>query len=695
MEVSDEELAGPAGSRDDQSHRSGGAGLSFGGDFPNFEDSDFDGWERVDGLRSDGSAGSHQAKKRRSTTKTSPFSVEMDWKLVKGETDTNMAGMESHIARAISQSLPKQPWETSPVAKVFNPDYLKTPGYLRVGLSESVLGSVARSSSPPRPVPRAIPEFVARRLRMASLNKSDDCLRTGALMKARSLLLYDPPATQLGQSLLNAAGTLIDENQVTQSLVDAFAPKSTNTMVKRFSSLWRFARGCAARYTPPLQMAEDTVYNYLCHLRDEKASASAASSFLEAVAFLHSVACIRGLGSNPQFSGRCKGLARAQLQTRRKRKQANPMTVAMVRALEEFTAQHFQSHLAVISGHLLFCIYSCARWADSIRLTEIEQFQSGRITLIETSTTRHKTALSDDARTQLLPLVCLGSGLSDFAWSVPWLAARTKFGLHMHVMDGQISMPSWSDSQGCFTFTPMSSTEATLWAREILELAGVARDQASLVSSHSCKVTLLSWASKSGSFSRAERRLMGHHHDREDRSFLIYSRDTYAPLAVKIRLMLDRIMEGKFRPDLPRVDRVAQAVEEADSDIDSVVSVPTDSDISQGDPPSPSTKLMRSLQPAGEWPTELEGVEPECCLIHRISRVVHVGLPCGLKLRCGRKVTSNYSSLTRSSLELSELQVCAQCRSVVPPSPTECEEGTPTVQEGISPSPYEPSDSPI
>ena len=331
MEIEDDELRayvagalgiGPA----TWGHRSDGGDRSTGDGSHDRLDSEFDDWECAGDCNDDGPAAERLSKKRRGTRHTPSSSLEKDWKLVKGETDSNIEGMESHIARAMAQSLPKQPWESSPAAKVFNPDYLKGPGYMRVGLSDALLGNVARSSSPPRPVPRAIPEFVARRLRMASLNKSDDCLRSGALMKARSLLLYDPPATQLGQSLLNAAGTLIDENQVTQSLIDAFAPKSTNTLVKRFSSLWRFARWCSAKYIPPLQMAEDTVYDYLCHLRDEKASASAASSFLEAVSFLHSVACIRGLGSNPQFSGRCKGLARSQLQTRRKRKQADVLS---------------------------------------------------------------------------------------------------------------------------------------------------------------------------------------------------------------------------------------------------------------------------------------------------------------------------------------------------------------------------------
>ena len=46
---------------------------------------------------------------------------------------------------------------------------------------------------------------------------------------------------------------------------------------------------------------------------------------------------------------------------------------------------------------------------------------------------------------------------------------------------------------------------------------------------------------------------------------LIYSRDAYAPLAVKIRVMLDRINMKRFDPDLARVDRIAMAVEELDS----------------------------------------------------------------------------------------------------------------------------------
>ena len=81
-------------------------------------------------------------------------------------------------------------------------------------------------------------------------------------------LLYHPTA-QWGQSL----GSLANQEEVIQSLVDAFAPrpKPTKTLSEEVSSLWRFCRQSGARTTD--------VYTYLCHLRDSGASAAAELSW--------------------------------------------------------------------------------------------------------------------------------------------------------------------------------------------------------------------------------------------------------------------------------------------------------------------------------------------------------------------------------------------------------------------------------
>ena len=82
---------------------------------------------------------------------------------------------------------------------------------------------------------------------------------------------------------------------------------------------------------------------------------------------------------------------------------------------------------------------------------------------------------------------------------------------------------------------------------------------------------------------------MGHHMDAQDRSMLVYSRDAYAPIAVAVRLMLDDILEGRFNPDLPRVERIAKAVELAADGSSSGESSSTDD--GEDREHSPSTKL--------------------------------------------------------------------------------------------------------
>ena len=563
--------------------------------------------------------------------------------------------MTSHLARAQLEAIPKLPWEASPVTNVFRPDFLKMPRYHRLGRMDVVLGRAGSSNDAKTSTPTSMPEFVKRRLRLAGLSQNEEDLRRVALQKARSLILFNPPDSQLGTSLLTAAKTLVEENVILKSFEDAFRPKSTATLTKRMSSLWRYAKWALDKDHAPLALTEAVIYDYLNYLRDSGSLPSACSSFLEAVGFIHGICTLTVFGERASFSGRCKGLARGELQQKRKRQQAPPLTAPMVRALEKFTASQFGNHKAVISGHILFCIYGCARWADSTHVVDIEEYHRGRITLVESVTTHHKAALTDEARTTFLPILCLGAGLeTEYPWSTSWLNSRIVHGLH----EGP-AIPSWSDKKKKFLATPMTSTEATVWLHEILQFCGFIEDEVAGLSSHSFKSTLLSWAAKSDQFTRAERRLLGHHYDVEDRSMLIYSRDAYAPLAVKIRVMLDRINMKRFDPDLARVDRIAMAVEELDS---STSSSDEESSESESDDAamSPSTSLLPSDVIQGQIPG-LSDVDPEILMVHKTSGVIHLSASDD-KFICGRTITSMFQSLENTKADSCDLTVCMQCK---------------------------------
>ena len=225
------------------------------------------------------------------------------------------------------------------------------------------------------------------------------------------------------------------------------------------------------------------------------------------------------------------------------------LTADQVWQLERFVVTEAPSLLALICGHILFCLYSCTRWGDSMYIQTIEEFVSSKIVLVETATSHHKTAKAAKDSSLFLPLLCLGKCLCDKAWSTAWLKCRAHYKLDQF----KYSLPSYNEKAGRFLEEAMSSSEATLWLRELLCLTGTAEAAASKVPSHGLKATLLSWCSK------------WHHYDPELKSVLVYSRDTYSPLAAKIHLMLKDIKGGVFNLDAPRTELIENLIRAAES----------------------------------------------------------------------------------------------------------------------------------
>ena len=222
---------------------------------------------------------------------------------------------------------------------------------------------------------------------------------------------------------------------------------------------------------------------------------------------------------------------------------------------------------------------------------------------------------------------------------------------------------SWSDKTRKFTSAPMSSTESTLWLREVLEEIGFKPEDTARVSSHSLKSTLLSWAAKSGKFSDPQRRQMGHHYDPQDKSMLVYSRDSYAPIAVAVRLMLDDITAGRFNPDLPRIERIAKAVEMAEEKGGSSSSDSSSSDEIAAN--SPSTKLANPNSITLDRHSDLPNVPSSFVMVHRLSGVLHVSAADDV-FACGRRITSSFVEWSSDRFETVDTDVCTQCKAKAP-----------------------------
>eukprot|EP00439_Symbiodinium_sp_Y106_P018052 s11775_g2.t1 len=470
--------------------------------------------------------------------------------------------------------------------------------------------------------------------------------------------------------------------------------KSTGTLIKRVTSLWGLCCFLNDKGVAPLNFREDLLYEYLCDMRDRNRGATAASALLSAIRFIHGVVKIKGLLKELEFSARCDGLARGEMARKRPTKQSEVLTSDQVWALEKFVVEAAPSVESLVGGQVLFALYSCARWDDSLHLSDIVLSTAGRISLVETSTSKHKTSHAARDKSLLLPLICLGQGLYEKPWADAWLASRK----HVGIDSSGPSLPTYCERTGSFGSVPMPSTEATLWIRELLckagcvpgevegitshglkatllswisklgeatlwirELlckAGCVPGEVEGITSHGLKATLLSWISKLGGWSERDQKLMGHHFDRED---------SYTPLAVQTRKLLDKILDGSFSPDRGRARRVLELLGEStggEGDDIAIDYEPSESG-SEADLRDVNPSTAFDLKGGGSLviPESLSSVPARHLYVHNISGIMHASLDLQ-KLLCGRALNSHYTCLTDVHSQEGDLQACKHCGAV-------------------------------
>ena len=109
----------------------------------------------------------------------------------------------------------------------------------------------------------------------------------------------------------------------------------------------------------------------------------------------------------------------------------------------------------------------------------------------------------------------------------------------------------------------MSASEASIYLREFLIKQGSSEQAVTQLGTHSLKRKLLMWAGKSVlvKFSGRDRRLLGHHLDKENKSMVIYSVEAFLDLYGRVKALFETIASETFDPDAPPAVRVAQAAE--------------------------------------------------------------------------------------------------------------------------------------
>ena len=517
------------------------------------------------------------------------------------------------------------------------------------------------------PVPSARPwawvpkgTYEARRLLAARFAKSDDMLRLSALKKVRLIVLFYPDDSELGRNLVGSAGSLVEEAILTSTIEDTFSGKAASTLLKRASDFSRFAKWIVASKGRPLAPSEGELYAYMLHLRRTKAGATAGESFLKSYRFfMH----LTGAVQNARISPRVQGAAKAMAMVKRPLWQAPPLPEEAVRLLEEFVHETEDYARASIAGFMLFCLYSSARWSDAARGTSMVMDVAGNgLVLLECSTKHYKTKAKDRKDT-VLPLIALGSGLTQPSWGRVWMRKRALAGLQ----NSSVIMPAMSPG-GNFLERAMTAAEGSLWLRELLHLQGFNGDLEQF-SSHSLKATALSWTAKSGTMTYEERLTQGHHCSPKHGMALLYSRDALAEIIVKVAKVVSAVSRGVFSPDLPRAERVARALHADPADFEHLPETAAE-DLPPGEPQEENISEAGSdITDLGDLNDDLGAPVPEevrprlsCAFsgttyMHVLSGVVHKMVSPGV-LKCGRKVTAN---LRLMGPEEAQDNVCQQC----------------------------------
>ena len=188
-------------------------------------------------------------------------------------------------------------------------------------------------------------------------------------------------------------------------------------------------------------------------------------------------------------------------------------------------------------------------------------------------------------------------------------------------------------------------------------MAGQGRCVESLTT-HCLKVTRLAWFTISGKFSMAERRIAGHHLDKEHRSALTYGRDNHLAVLKKEALLLQKIKAGRFDPDESRARHIDREIEEV---LQEHVNAQDDedSDFDHFDEVEDGVDIAEDADHLGQ-PIRDNPLDPDLIYWqHHLSGTLRIeSLP--PKFACGRATNANYSAV--SGNDLLKWQLCSQCR---------------------------------
>ena len=494
--------------------------------------------------------------------------------------------------------------------------------------------------------------------------------RQSALSKWSALIRYCP--NLFGSSV---AAQVLDENVRIElgNLEVVFCKKSSNTLLQRAFCLKKFAVWCVHRF-PQEGLSEGLLFLYLQELREQAASASAADSLLSALAFTHGTLGL-SLHLDVLRTPRVTGLAHLQLRTRRPPRQAQVLSVAQVRHLEQVAGEDPRSYKSLVAGGLCFCLFARARNSDAKRSQTVafDWDRTGTAGYVEASVLNPKQARASSRSNKLLPLAAPVLGLLDKPWAKSWQESRLRWSLECAgTVESSPIIPAIA-SNGDLLPASLSSAEVTRWLRSILsEMSDACQDNILRISSHSLKATLLSWTAKVD-VGWDNQTLLGYHSLGVNRSSLNYSRDALSGPLRRLVDVLSLVSSGRFDPDDTRSGRWRQTSQEsselpqrgfAQQALQQATTVESSSD-SGGSVAAPSSASEDEQLVAQDCSHTLSLVVGSGCYsyrVHDLSHICHLVVHDQDRFLCGRSVFGKYSVC--KSLSATSNRLCHNCHNI-------------------------------
>ena len=442
----------------------------------------------------------------------------------------------------------KMPWELPSAKAVFNPDAVpvvdlrQDPSWGSVATPAPVIAE-AKGEAPPR-VPSEAPVFVSciRSIKERTFKDMREKEMMAGLEKWSIIVRSDSFESRVGRQIESSPESIIE------ILRACMGVKSPSTVTGRANAMLSFMRWHVINLPADsfLPLSENHAWEYVTFLQKSGAPASRASAFVQSCCFAHFVLGVRG-AIDIFSSGRITGLSDIQLAGKAVTKQARPLTVFEMQRLHNI-ASSADRHLKdkVIASHLLLMAYCRCRHSDTLQIEDVEHDHSEKSGYIQLRTRFHKGSKTAAKKSLLLPIVASSAGVGSPEWIQLWWENRVQAKLPVSgFLDGPLLPAPRADEEG-WTNRPVTSTEISNILKAFLNCP-----EDRVLTSHSLKVTTLSWCSKGG-VCKEHRRLLGRHSSAVVDADSIYARDLMISPVDSLDQIMAAICEGRFYPDAPR-----------------------------------------------------------------------------------------------------------------------------------------------